>query len=132
MDDEARIKRGATAAAAGVALPPLQPLQLQPLHSLPLLLPPGTTTRRTRTTYLCVHLRVTSEGAHPGELFVSKALAFFVIFVIFYILLIYYIFHIFLNFSIFSISDICNIFVIFDILHIFDIYITKLKIDIYI
>jgi hypothetical protein len=137
---------GAAAAAAGVPLPPLQPPPIEPLHSLPPLpTPAGTTTRRTRTTYLCVHQRGRSVGSHQGELLpvFSKPLAFFVIFDIFYIqhifvifdifyiLVIYYIFHIFVIFRIFSTSDIFSIFVIFDILLIFDIYITKSKYYIY-
>jgi hypothetical protein len=114
--------RKAALYAAGV---PPQPPQHQPRHSLhPLLPPPGTTTRRTRTTYLCFNRGITSVGAHPGELIFSKHLAFFVIFVIFYILVIYDRFYILVIFSIFSIS---SIFCIFDISHIFDIYITKSK-----
>ncbi len=68
-----------SATAAGVPLPPLQPPPLQPQHPLPPLPPPpGTTTRRTRTTYyLCVHQRVKSVGAHPGELFFTKTSSFF-------------------------------------------------------
>jgi hypothetical protein len=80
MDDNASIKSSllgaAPAAAAGVPPLPLQPLQLQRRHSLhPLPPPPGTTTRRTRTTYLCINRRITSVGANPGELFFSKPLA---------------------------------------------------------
>jgi hypothetical protein len=77
--------------------------------------------------YLCFNRRITSVGAHPGELIFSKHLAFFFIFVIFYIFVIFNIFHIFVIFSIFSIFDIFSIFVIFDILLLFDIYITKSK-----
>ncbi len=131
MDDEASIKRclprrraGSTCGRAAAAA--LQPPPLQPRHSLPPLPPPlGTTTRRTRTTYLSVNRRITSVGTHPRELVFSKPLAFFDIFVIFYILVITDICHIFVIFSIFIISDIFSIFVIFVILLIFDIYITK-------
>ena len=77
--------------------------------------------------YLCFNRRITSVGAHPGELIFSKHLAFFFIFVIFYMFVIFDIFYIFVIFSIFSIYDIFSIFVIFDILLIFDIYITKSK-----